>query len=380
MSALEERWSPEENEFTTKYTQCIQCAFVTDEPFSCELYQQSKPEFVLNSQRECPKFKSNNPIIISSMDDKTKEIAGGIFGLCTGDFLGLPVEFGTRTERILDPVTELRAYGTYNQYFGVWSDDTSLSLCLTESLCEGYNPSDIASKFIKYADEGYWTPNGKAFDMGRTIKQSIENMKEGKPPLLCGMKPEENNGNGALMRILPAAYLLKNETDEKVKIRIVEEICSLTHAHPISKLACIFYTETAIRLLKKDLPFLAYANAIDFVLKHCSRMYEMVMPLYSRVFSGTLQIMPESKVKSGGFVVESLEAAMWSFLKSNKYAECVLKAVNLGEDTDSIASIAGGLGGIYYGIENIPENWLNMAARKEDILTLCKTFADKVYK
>ncbi len=378
--SLEEKWLGDEDPLVSTAPQCEKCLFRQEDPFVCKVYPSGKPSFILLSKRECPGFKAKSPLKLIFAHDAQRDIVGGIFGHCVGDFIGVPVEFKGRDEREKDPVKEMRAYGTYHQYFGTWSDDTSLTLCLLESLSNGYNLNELAKKFVKYLREGYWTPEKKVFDIGRTTEAAILNLEKGVSPFESGLKSEKDNGNGSLMRILPAAYYLKNEKDAAVKIKVITELSSITHRHPISILACIFYVEVLINILSGQPPFSAYGSAIEFVNRECSKSFAEVFPAFSRILSGTINLLPMNQIKSGGFVIDTLEAAIWCFLKTTSYQEAVLTAVNLGEDTDTTAAVAGALAGIHYKITSIPENWLNMTARKEDIMNLCKTFSDKISK
>jgi ADP-ribosylglycohydrolase len=135
-------------------------------------------------------------------------ITGGIYGLCVGDALGVPVEFAARDELEKDPVTDMRGYGTYNMPPGTWSDDTSLTLCLLESLAQGLDYADIMQRFYSWLFESAYTPHGHTFDCGKTTMEAIYRFARGTEPVLCGGAAETDNGNGSLMRILPLAFYL----------------------------------------------------------------------------------------------------------------------------------------------------------------------------
>ena len=141
------------------------------------------------------------------LDELEKRLYGGIFGFCIGDMLGVPVEFSSRKERDEDEVKELRAYGTYHQPFGAWSDDTSLMLCFIDAFNKGFSMNGLAENFASYFSEGKFTPYGEMFDIGIATQNAIINIIQGVEPVNCGGKTEKDNGNGSLMRILPLAYL-----------------------------------------------------------------------------------------------------------------------------------------------------------------------------
>ncbi|MGB4437301.1 MAG: ADP-ribosylglycohydrolase family protein, partial [Acetomicrobium sp.] len=140
---------------------------------------------------------------------KKDKVIGGLLGLCIGDALGVPVEFQSREKLKRNPVKDMMGYGTHNQPPGTWSDDSSLAFCLAESLCNGFDLQDIADKFVKWMYEGYWTPWGKAFDVGHTTQIAISRLKKGVDPLESGPTDERSNGNGSLMRILPLIFYVE---------------------------------------------------------------------------------------------------------------------------------------------------------------------------
>lgn len=142
---------------------------------------------------------------------KRNKVLDGLFGGCVGDALGLPVQFEPRGKRKINPVTDMFGYGAFHMPPGTWSDDSSLTFCLTDSLCSGYNLNDIADKFCRWLYEGYLTPFERSFDVGNSTRWSINRLKNGVTPLKSGEKDEQSNGNGSLMRILPLAYFLENE-------------------------------------------------------------------------------------------------------------------------------------------------------------------------
>jgi ADP-ribosylglycohydrolase len=169
----------------------------------------------------------------------TTKTLSGLMGLCIGDALGVPVEFTSRVERIKSPVTSMQGYGTWNVPPGTWSDDSSLTFCLAECLCNGFSLDAIANSFSRWYHEAYWTAHGEVFDVGNTTflaiakrccLRQIANYKQGIPPLEAGGKTENSNGNGSLMRILPMAYYHKSLTFAELISRVHQVSC-ITHAH-----------------------------------------------------------------------------------------------------------------------------------------------------
>jgi len=303
---------------------------------------------------------------------RAKQTLSGLMGLCVGDALGVPVEFTSRTERIKSPVTSMQGYGTWNQPPGTWSDDSSLTFCLAECLCSGFSLDAIANSFCRWYNEAYWTPHGEVFDIGRTTFLAIRNYQQGSPPLMAGEKSENSNGNGSLMRILPMAYCHKSLSFPELIDRVYQVSC-ITHAHPRSQIACSIYTSIAVCLLQGLEPQAAYLKGLENVKYiYTATEYASEMSHFTRVFSGDIAQLPVNEIDSGGYVIDTLEASLWCLLNSSSYFEAVLKAVNLGGDTDTTAAVTGGLAGIYYGLENIPQQWIQEIARKQDIMDLAE--------
>ncbi|MBD2496036.1 ADP-ribosylglycohydrolase family protein [Nostoc sp. FACHB-280] len=303
----------------------------------------------------------------------------GLMGLCVGDALGVPVEFTSRAERMKFPVTKMLGYGTWHQPPGTWSDDSSLTFCLAESLCRGYSLDAIALSFWRWYKQAYWTPRGEIFGIGQSTHAAIMRINQGVPPLEAGGTSEMSNGNGSLMRTLPMAYCHKT-LDFPELISRVHQVSCITHAHVRSQMACGIYTSIAIELLQgANLPT-AYAQGLEKIQSiYSAPQFLAEMPHFARVFSGEIASLPIEEIKSGGYVIDTLEASLWCLLNSSSYAEAVLKAVNLGGHTDTTAAVTGGLAGIYYGIEGIPQLWVNQVARKQDIVNLAKRFTAAVY-
>jgi len=345
--------------------QCWGCKkYLEDGQRYCEEYAYGTlPQYIMFPSKECEKYASSNTVNFDGCDDR---LYGGILGHCIGDAIGVPVEFSSRQERENDPVKEMRAYGTYSQPFGTWSDDTSLSLCLIDAIAKDGDYKTIADNFISYMDLGMFTPDGEMFDIGNTTQMAIERMKHGISPELCGMNSEDSNGNGSLMRILPLAFLKERYTNEEMT-RIVKNVSSMTHAHIRSIIACEFYVEMAYCLYKGQTKEEAYDSAINRVIDAYSGQYSEEIRNYERVLSKKILECDSNEIKSSGYVVDSLEASLWAFFRGKSYEEVVFKAVNLGEDTDTIGAIAGGLAGLYYGLNGIPTRWIQ-SIRKLDFI------------
>ncbi|KZL49808.1 MULTISPECIES: ADP-ribosylglycohydrolase family protein [Cyanophyceae] len=300
----------------------------------------------------------------------------GLMGLCVGDALGVPVEFTSRAERVKSPVTTMLGYGTWNQPPGTWSDDSSLTFCLAESLCRGYSLDAIANSFWRWYKQAYWTPRGDLFDIGQNTHEAIMRLKQGIVPHQAGGKVENSNGNGSLMRILPMAYCHQSITFTEL-IERVHDVSAITHAHVRSQMACGIYISIAVALLEGANLDTAYLQGLERIQSvYVDREYILEKPHFRRIFSGEIAKIPVEEINSGGYVIDTLESSLWCLLNSSSYSQTVLKAVNLGGDADTTAAVTGGLAGIYYGVENIPQEWINKIARKQDIIKLAERFAD----
>ena len=181
-----------------------------------------------------------------------------LLATATADALGVPVEFQSRKDLQQNPVSDMQEFGTYNQPKGTWSDDTSLMLCLAESMAEGLDLQKLAQKFIAWKNDNYWTARGWVFDIGIATRQAIERLENGTPPELAGGFDEMDNGNGSLMRILPLVIQIK-DLDIDQRFEWTKKVSSLTHAHVRSVMACFYYLEFAKKILEGKDKFQAYA-------------------------------------------------------------------------------------------------------------------------
>lgn len=306
----------------------------------------------------------------------------GIMGVIVGDALGTPVQFCDREKLQQNPVMGMSGYGTYNMPKGTWSDDSSMTLATLDSIREkrAIDLDDIMSRFVEWLYHGHYTPYGEAFDEGNTCVYAIFKYNKEHNVNTCGKTGEYANGNGALMRIMPVCLYgyekwKSGEISEEKAIQFVHEVSGLTHNHLRSKIACGIYYFLVEAILEEDGKLVDRLQqgmdvALKFYQKDISNYAEIVY--YERLFKLKEFVgCGADKVKSSGYVVDSFEAAVWSLITTNSMEEALLKAVNLGGDTDTIAAIAGGLAALYYGYENIPVNWLQAIVKRENIEALC---------
>jgi len=308
-------------------------------------------------------------------------VLSGIMGSSVADALGVPVEFESRETLRENPVIDMRSYGTHNQVAGTWSDDTSMTLCLIDSLSKGLDYDDIMTKFRKWINKGDYAAHGHIFDVGNVTRRALFRFERGTTPLGCGGISDNDNGNGSLMRIMPILFYLQSIYGTKITeynkaMEIIHNVSSLTHAHKRSLIACGIYISVASMLtVDKDLESAVERgiyNAVEYYKKHDEFVNELAY--YKRLSNNTFSEIPLKNIKSSGYVVDTLEAAIWCLLNTKNYKDCVLMAVNLGQDTDTVAAVAGGLAGIYYGYESIPEEWLSVIVKRDYIKGLCNKF------
>lgn len=270
-------------------------------------------------------------------------------------------------------------YGTYNLPAGTWSDDSSLTFCLAEALTQGFDLNVIGQNFVKWKHENYWTPHGYVFDIGIATRQAISRLAKGEKPELAGGFNETDNGNGSLMRILPLLfYLLDKPIDERFEI--TRKVSSITHGHIRSVIACFYYLEFAKQIFEGKDKFEIYKNLQTEIPNHLTSLAidQAEIAKFDRLLKGDIAKLDENKIQSSGYVLHTLEASIWCLLTTDSYNDAVLKAVNLGEDTDTTGAVTGGLAGLLYGLESIPENWLQQIARYDDIENLAERLADKI--
>lgn len=351
-------------------------------------------------------MKNNNPeiVYVEPLDYFSKEarkkcklgefaespllgkIKSVMIGHAVGDALGVPVEGCSR--KVLDeyPVVEMAGYGAYPVPAGSWSDDTSMSLAALDSLAKGkvvYH--DIMGNFQSWRYRGKYTSTGKVFDIGGTCRAVIDKVTQEyrlevergfwnpdrfDAEVNCGLDDEYSNGNGSLMRIHPfVLYAYAKNLPFEEWMDIVEKGSSLTHRHECACIGCLIYAFVLMHLLH-DPTKSALKNALARAECHLRDRYEFSR--YARIFAPSFADLPRDEIRSSGYVVDTLEAALWCVLNTDSYQECVLKAVNLGRDTDTVAAVAGGLAGALYGYDAIPEEWRKALQRRDYIEEMCK--------
>jgi ADP-ribosyl-[dinitrogen reductase] hydrolase len=285
---------------------------------------------------------------------------GAFWGLVVGDTLGAPIEFlprGTFPE-----VTDMMSGGYFRLPLGAWTDDTAMALCLTESLLAApeLNSTDLMARFWGWVDRAENTSTGKCIGVGQNTMRVLFHYMRTKE-VFAPQTQQKSDGNGALMRLSPVACLHWQNPQEARRIAALQS--RVTHYSDISAAACELLVQILCRLIagepwkaaSKVSPDPAWPEAIQSIA------------------NGVWRDKAASEISSSGYVVNTLEAALWAVEGSTSFSEAVLKAVNLGDDADSVGAVAGQLAGARYGMSSIPEKWLSCLARKEHLNSLCSS-------
>jgi ADP-ribosylglycohydrolase len=302
-----------------------------------------------------------------------ERVLGGLWGVLVGDALGVPVEFNDRSVCDGDPVEDMRAHGTHDQPAGTGSDDGAMTLCSVESLLEGLSSRRIADLFLRWYDQAHWSARGRVFDIGIATRSALNRIAAGIDPERAGGRTVQDNGNGALMRILPIALRFADQPPEKI-FSLCEQASQITHGHIRSALACGIYCTMAVELLKGHAPDAAYATTRALCAPLIGSAPETERAVFARFLNGGLRTSSRMSIDSTGYVVDSLEASVWSLLQGGTFSDITLRAVNMGNDTDTTGAITGGLAGVALGISAIPSTWRDALPRQSDLSELFSRF------
>ncbi len=322
----------------------------------CEIHEcpEGRPDDVSFDGAECG--------FCRKADDRPLAL---ILGVAVGDALGVPVEF---RQRGTFHVTGMQGHGTHDQPAGTWSDDTSLTLALADGLLpDDVNLGGIARRFIEWYDRAAYTPHGRVFDAGGTTVEAIRRLKRGVAPEKAGGTDERDNGNGSLMRIAPLTFYMSGMRKAEERFRIVRDVSSITHGHEWSVAACCIYVEMLNRLRMGSAGKAAYEALREDFARGVPFIGRDTLGRFGRLLENDIGTLPESEIRSGGFVIDTLEAAFWCFLTTDNYRDAVEKAVNLGDDADTTGAVTGALAGLAYGLDGIPREWREQLAAHDEV-------------
>lgn len=296
-----------------------------------------------------------------SMKDRQR---GTLIGLAVGDALGAAVEFSSPGR--FKPVTGYRGGGPHGLSAGEWTDDTSMALALADSISSvGWNLTDQAERYVRWWNNGDYSVNGTCFDIGLATRAALAKFQKLNNPLLSGDPSEYASGNGSIMRLAPIpihfASLYPQRVDELA--RYAEESSSPTHASDQCLSACRYLGVLLAALIHGD--DREEVLAPDWKMLEHLNQEKPLHPLIQKVAQGGYRQKQPPAIVGSGWVVKSLEAALWAFHDSDSFDEAVLKAVNLGDDADTTGAICGQLAGAYWGEAGISESLRSGLARKD---------------
>ena len=290
------------------------------------------------------------------IEDVTDRARGALLGLAVGDALGAPVEFCQRGR--FEPLTGLRTGGKFQMRLGEWTDDTAMALCLADSLlaCEGFDPLDQMERYWRWGNEGYNSTRDRAFGVGKTVAKAMARfLKTGEP--FSGLTDPNSAGNGSIMRLAPVVMFYLN--DRKRAMHFAGESSRTTHQATEAIEACQLLAHTLLTCIHRrtDKPHLF--DGLDI---------EITSPALQTLVERQYMGKPEFDIRGSGYVVESLEAALWAFETTDSFEQAVLAAANLGDDSDTTAAVCGQIAGAYYGYSAIPDAWLQALFEHERLL------------
>ena len=303
-----------------------------------------------------------------------------IVGKAIGDALGVPVEFYDRKLLTENPVIGYREFGSHKQPKGTWSDDTSMALCIIDGInqSKGFKLETIATNFTDWLFENEFTAHGEVFDYGNTTRDSVVKILNGVELNQTGGTAESTKGNGALMRTLALVPYLRTIESVEKRWEIIVQVGRLTHNTMTSHLACFFLTEYALNLIDftEKIPvdiakLQAFAHTQDtFIEFAVPRKYDISE--FNFVLTH-LELVPKEHIASSGYVINTLVASIWSILTTVDFEEAVLQAVNLGDDSDTTGAVTGGLAGLLYGYDSIPQELTKDLVKLDYISEMCET-------
>ncbi len=285
---------------------------------------------------------------------------GCLLGLAVGDAVGTTVEFRPRGS--FEPLTDMVGGGPFRLRPGQWTDDTSMALCLATSLIErrGFDPRDQMERYSRWAQEGYLSSTGTCFDIGNTVSAALARFQRTGDPF-AGSTDPYSAGNGCIMRLAPIPMFYFPDGDAAE--RYAAESSRTTHGAAECVDAC--------RLLARILYRALAGMSKEAILQGDAQTFTGE-PRIVALARGAYLDKPETAIRGSGYVVESLEAALWCFHRASSFREAVLLAANLGDDADTTAAVCGQIAGAYYGEPGIPESWLERLARRGEIARLAE--------
>lgn len=303
--------------------------------------------------------------------DSIVRYQGCLLGLAVGDALGTTLEF--KQPGTFEKINDMVGGGPFKLEAGEWTDDTSMALCLAASLveCRGFDPGDQMERYLQWRDEGYMGVHGKFFDIGGTISAALSAYQRTGNPY-SGPIASHSAGNGSLMRLAPVPMYYAHNPEEAIEKS--GESSRTTHGAQSAVDACRYFAGLLVGALNGE-------QKMDILSRRYSPLpgywdIHALDPSIEEIASGSFKVKHPPEIRGSGYVVRTLEAALWAFYRSDSFEEGCLLAVNLGEDADTTGAIFGQLAGAFYGRIEIPVTWLSRLAEREKI----ELFAEKLYQ
>ena len=297
--------------------------------------------------------------------DIIKRYEGSLLGLAVGDAMGTTLEF--QRPGTFEPIYTIVGGGLFRLERGQWTDDTSMALCLAESLinCDGFDPADQMKIYVRWYREGYRSSTGRCFDIGRTTLEALQRFENTGDPY-SGSTESQSAGNGSLMRLAPIPLFFANNPVKAIKY--CAESSRTTHGADEAVDACRYFGGLILGAVNG-------ASKEDLLAPQHTPVAGLweeapLTPAIWRVAAGSFKIKNPPEIKGTGYVVQSLEAALWAFYTTDNFRDGLLKAVNLGDDADTTGAVYGQLAGAFYGVDGIPAEWREVIQDKDEILKM----------
>jgi ADP-ribosyl-[dinitrogen reductase] hydrolase len=290
---------------------------------------------------------------------------GCLLGLAVGDAVGTTVEFAQPGS--FEPLTDMVGGGPFNLKPGEWTDDASMALCLAESLveCGGFNPRDQMERYCRWWRDGHLSSTGKCFDVGMTVRSALGSFEVTGNPI-SGSTAPETAGNGSIMRLAPVPIFASRSLEETR--RLSRESSRTTHGAE----ECLDSCQILGALIYHLLNGASKENALEKL-----KLEDVRSPRVRQIIGGSFRDKAEGEVCGAGYVIHTLEAAVWSFNRTSSFRNAILAAVNLGDDADTVGAVCGQIAGAYYGIEGIPSEWLEKLAMRDVIESLASALVQR---
>jgi len=302
--------------------------------------------------------------------ERLERYRGALLGLACGDAVGTTLEF--KQPGTFEPIRDMVGGGPFMLKPGEWTDDTSMALCLAESLIgqRGFDPADQMKRYVRWFREGYLSSNGRCFDIGNTVRQALVNFERTGEPF-SGTTHARSAGNGSIMRLAPVPLFFA--ASPRDAIQLSGESSRTTHGAVAAIDACRYLGALIVGAVngvsKEELLSTQYSPVPGYWDDHS------LCPEIDEIACGSFKRRNPPEIKGSGYVVKSLEAALWAFHHGQSFKEGCLLAVNLGDDADTTGAVYGQLAGTYYGKNGIPEGWRSRLVFRE----LIETFAARLH-